>query len=229
MKKLAAIFAAAMLFATTPALQARESDTFVAAEAAPATLVAAAQAPSMAADDLDLIREACGSISTMQCDFTQERHLALLADSPKASGRMWFDGRKVRWEYTSPEPYLFIMDGNFVLLQGKETRKVEIKTDRLFSRIAKLADGNNILLGQGLGNIQDFDATLTRENGVLIVELTPTRHDFQMLFRMVRLHFGKDYRVQKVELLEKGSDRTVITLKNQKYNAEIPSGTFDIK
>ena len=180
-------------------------------------------------DDLDLIREACGSISTMQCDFEQERHLSMLADKPVAKGKMWFDGNNVRWEYTSPEPFLFVMDGTRVLLQGKERNVKEIKTDRLFSRISKLADGSNILLGQGLGDIPDFDAALTREKGVLIVELVPTRHDLQLLFRMVRLHFGKDYRVQKVELLEKGSDRTVITLKNQKYNAEIPAKLFEIE
>ena len=185
--------------------------------------------PSIAKDDLSLIREACGSIKTMQCDFEQERHSSMLAYKPVAKGKMWFDGNNVRWEYTSPEPFLFVMDGTRVLLQGKERKVSEIKTDRLFSRIAKLAEGNNILLGQGLGDVPDFDATLTREKGVLIVELVPTRHDFQMMFRMVRLHFGADHRVQKVELLERGSDRTLITLKNQKYNAEIPAKTFEIE
>ena len=180
-------------------------------------------------DDLALIREACGSIRTMQCDFEQERHSSMLADKAVSKGKMWFDGKNVRWEYLSPDPFLFVMDGTQVLLQGKERRVKEIKTDRLFSRISKLADGNNILLGQGLGDIPDFDAVLTRENGVLIVELFPIRHDIQLMFRKVRLHFGKDYRVQKVELLEKGSDRTVITLKNKKYNAAIPAKLFEIE
>ncbi|MBO4427120.1 MAG: outer membrane lipoprotein carrier protein LolA [Bacteroidales bacterium] len=180
-------------------------------------------------DDLDLIREACGSIKTMQCDFEQERHLSMLSDKPVAKGKMWFDGKNVRWEYSTPEPFLFVMDGTSVLLQGKERQVKEIRTNRLFSRISKLADGNNILLGQGLGDIPDFDAVLTRENGVLIVDLFPLRHDIQLMFRKVRLHFGKDYRVQKVELLEKGEDRTVITLKNQKYNAAIPAKLFVIE
>ena len=180
-------------------------------------------------DDLTLIREACSSIRTMQCDFEQERSSSMLADKPVSKGKMWFDGKNVRWEYLSPEPFLFVMDGTNVLLQGKERQVKEIKTDRLFSRISKLADGNNILLGQGLGDIPDFDATLTREKGVLIVDLIPTRHDIQLMFRKVRLHFGKDYRVQKVELLEKGSDRTVITLKNQKYNAAVPAKLFEIQ
>ena len=180
-------------------------------------------------DDLELIREACSSIKTMQCDFEQERSSSMLADKPLSKGKMWFDGKNVRWEYLSPDPFLFVMDGTQVLLQGKERRVKEIKTDRLFSRISRLADGNNILLGQGLGDIPDFDAVLTRENGVLIVELFPIRHDIQLMFRKLRLHFGKDYRVQKVELLEKGSDRTVITLKNQKYNAAIPAKLFEIK
>ena len=165
----------------------------------------------------------------MQCDFEQERSSSMLADKPVSKGKMWFDGKNVRWEYLSPEPFLFVMDGTNVLLQGKERQVKEIKTDRLFSRISKLADGNNILLGQGLGDIPDFDATLTREKGVLIVDLIPTRHDIQLMFRKVRLHFGKDYRVQKVELLEKGSDRTVITLKNQKYNAAVPAKLFEIQ
>lgn len=209
----------ALLFAGTP--------DQVRADAGQATVIAAPDRQTP--DDLTLIREACGSIRTMQCEFVQERHLEMLSDKPVAKGRMWFDGKNVRWEYISPEPFLFIMDGTSVLLQGKERRISEIKTDRRFSRIAKLAEGNNILLGQGLGDIPDFDAALTREKGVLIVELTPTRRDFQLMFRMVRLHFGADYRVQKIELMEKGSDRTVITLKNQKYNAEIPAKTFEIR
>ncbi|MBO4446990.1 MAG: outer membrane lipoprotein carrier protein LolA [Bacteroidales bacterium] len=180
-------------------------------------------------DDLALIREACSSIKTMQCDFEQEKISSLLADKPVSKGKMWFDGKNVRWEYKSPEPFLFVMDGTLVLLEGKERNIKEIKTDRLFSRIAKLADGNNIMLGQGLDRIPDFDAILTREKEVLIVELIPIRHDLQLMFRKVRLHFGSDYRVQKLELLEKGSDRTVITLKNQKYNAAIPAKLFEIE
>ena len=240
MKKAIAIFAAILCgaliawraSASTALYAATVGDAIVAAASDPLPVAMVADQFSVAsqpADDLELIREACSSITTMQCDFEQQRHLALLSYSPKASGKLWFDGKQVRWEYTAPEPYLFIMDGTNVLLQGKERRVVEIKTDRLFSRISKLAEGNNIILGQGLADIQDFDAALTRENGVLIVELTPTRRDFQMLFRMVRLHFGKDYRVQRIELLEKGSDRTVITLRNQKYNAEIPASLFEIQ
>ncbi len=183
----------------------------------------------LAADDLELIKEACAGIGTMQCDFEQKRHLAMLSDTPVAKGKMWFDGKRVRWEYTSPTPYLFIMDGTNVLLQGKERRVVEIKTDRLFSKISKLAEGNNIILGQGLDNIQDFDASLTKRGGELVVELVPTRRDFQMFFRMVRLYFGADYRVHKIELLEKGSDSTEISLLKQKYNQKIEDDIFRIQ
>ena len=50
-----------------------------------------------------------------------------------------------------------------------------------------------------------------------------------MFFRMVRLYFGTDYRVHKIELLEKGSDSTEISLLKQKYNQKIEDDIFRIQ
>ena len=71
------------------------------------TKVSAAQAKTMIAK----INAAAAKIRTIQCDFQQTKTLSFLNDKMVSKGVMSYDhAGKLRWEYTSPYSYVFIIN-----------------------------------------------------------------------------------------------------------------------
>lgn len=63
----------------------------------------------------DSIRQAAGGIQSVRADFTQEKHLQILAEPLVSEGRLLFAAPdRLRWEYTSPLPSVLLMDGSRV-------------------------------------------------------------------------------------------------------------------
>ena len=71
------------------------------------------------------ITQAASTMKTMQCDFTQTKHLKMLNDKMTSKGRMYYQQtNRLRWEYTSPYSYTFILNDDKVLLKNKQRNDV---------------------------------------------------------------------------------------------------------
>ena len=58
------------------------------------------------------IESAAVSMKTMQCDFVQTKYLRMLNDKMVSTGKMYYQqSDKLRWEYTSPYTYAFVLNG----------------------------------------------------------------------------------------------------------------------
>jgi hypothetical protein len=61
------------------------------------------------------IRSAAGDIQSVQADFTQEKHLQILAQPLVSRGRLLFEAPdRLRWEYEAPLPSVLLMDAGRV-------------------------------------------------------------------------------------------------------------------
>ena len=67
---------------------------------------------------IEKIDKAAQTMTSMQCDFSQTKSMKLLSKEMQSKGIMYFkQPDKLRWQYTSPYDYTFIMNGDKVTMK----------------------------------------------------------------------------------------------------------------
>ena len=175
---------------------------------------------------LEEIISACTEIKSLQADFTQERSSTMLSETVVSQGRMYYQDGMLRWEYTSPNAFLFISDGSNTILKSSEgTQKVDASSNRLYKRIAGMIRGS--LTGEALSGSGDFKVSMFSDDGLYVAQLVPQKRDLRQMYKSVRMHFDKDLKVVQVDLVE-SSGQTVIHILNAQYNTEIDPQYFTL-
>lgn len=176
------------------------------------------------------IAEAAQAMTSMQCDFVQTKQLKMLNDKMTSEGRMYYSQKdKLRWEYTKPYQYTFIMNGDHVLLKNRERSDViDVRQNKLFREIARIMMSS--VVGNCLSDDRTFKVTLSAVGGDWKATLQPQRKDMKQLFQHIVLHFDqRQATVSRVELVEKNGDQTIIDLKNIRKNETIAPRTFAVE
>lgn len=63
------------------------------------------------------INTAASKLRTMQCDFVQTKYMRMLNDKIMSRGHMYYaQPNRLRWEYTSPYTYIFVLNNSQVLM-----------------------------------------------------------------------------------------------------------------
>ena len=176
------------------------------------------------------ITQAASAMKTMQCDFTQTKHLKMLNDKMTSKGRMYYQQtNRLRWEYTSPYSYTFILNDDKVLLKNAQRNDViDVNKNKLFREIARIM--MNSVVGASLTDDKSFKSTIATNGSEWTATLLPQRKDLRQLFQKIILHFNRtNAMVKQVELIEKNGDKTVIELNNIKTNEKISADMFTIR
>ena len=173
------------------------------------------------------ISQVAATMKTMQCDFVQTKHLKMLNDKMVSKGCMYYQQSNcLRWEYTSPYTYTFILNNDKVLLKNKKRNDViDVNQNKVFKEIARIM--MNSVVGNSLQDDKRFKSTVSVVGGEWVATLLPLRKDMKQMFQSIALHFSqKQALVTQVELTEKNGDKTVIELKNIKTNVPISADMF---
>ena len=176
------------------------------------------------------ITQAASAMKTMQCDFTQTKHLKMLNDKMTSKGRMYYQQtNRLRWEYTSPYSYTFILNDDKVLLKNAQRNDViDVNKNKLFREIARIM--MNSVVGTSLTDDKNFKSTIATNGSEWTASLLPQRKDLKQLFQKIILHFNRtNAMVTQVELIEKNGDKTVIELNNIRTNEKISADMFTIR
>lgn len=170
------------------------------------------------------IDASCAGIKSLKADFKQVKDIAILQEKMVSTGKMYFADGMLRWEYVSPYTYLFILNKEKVLLQSSQTsNKMDVNSNRLFKSIARII--MNSITGQGLAGGGDFKVRMFLDGGCYVAELEPLKKEMRQMFKTVRLRFGKDLKVNEVDLVD-NSGETVITILNAEYNKTVDAKVF---
>ena len=175
------------------------------------------------------INAVASKMKTMQCDFVQTKYLKMLNDKMVSRGKMYYQqSNKLRWEYTYPYTYTFVLNGSKVLIsKGKRNDVINVNQSKFFKEIARIM--MNSVVGKCLTDSKDFKVSLTGASAEYVATLYPQQKQMKQMFQKIILHFNKqNSTVSKVELIEKKGDRTIIELKNVKSNAPINAKVFGI-
>ena len=175
------------------------------------------------------INAVASTMKTMQCDFVQTKYLKMLNDKMVSRGKMYYQqSNKLRWEYTSPYTYTFVLNGSKVLIsKGKRSDVINVNQSKFFKEIARIM--MNSVVGKCLTDSKDFKVSLAGSSAEYVATLYPQQKQMKQMFQKIILHFNKQKStVFKVELIEKKGDRTIIELKNVKNNVPINAKVFGI-
>lgn len=176
------------------------------------------------------INAAAASLQTMQCDFEQTKELKMLHKELTVYGKMYYQmSDKLRWEYTKPYSYIFILNADKVLLKNQNRKDIiDVNQNKLFKGIAQIM--MNSVVGNCLTDDKSFKTTIISTPKEWIATLLPLRKDMKQMFQKIIIHFNRQKTiVAAVELVEKNGDKTIITLKNIRQNEPIKESIFDLR
>ena len=176
---------------------------------------------------VEKINKTAASIHTLECDFTQVKTLRFLNDKMTSQGKMYYDASgKLRWEYTSPYQYTFILNGQKVYIKSaKSSQTIDIRQSKLFQSIAQVM--MNSVTGKSLTTNNEFACTIYTQGQEWVADLVPQKKEMKKMFKNIRLHFNSTKQmVSQVEMTEQSGDMTIITLKDVKTNGKIDEKMF---
>ena len=170
------------------------------------------------------VNQTASAMKTMQCDFVQTKHLKMLNNDFVSHGKMYYQqSNKLRWEYTSPYSYTFILNNDQVLLKNKQRN--DLIDVREIVRIMMSS-----VVGNCLADDKNYKVSIATIGNEWVATLLPQRKDMKQMFQKLVLHFhAKKSVVNTVELYDKNGEKTIIELKNIRINETIHPHMFVIQ
>ena len=178
-------------------------------------------------DAIDEISKASEAISTLQANFTQTKKVKMLSNAMVSEGKMWCtQPNRLRWEYTSPNPFAIILSDGRVMMKGsKRNHTIRIDRNRMLREITGLIIPSG--LGKNLTEGKDFLVSVESKQNEHILSLVPQSKETKQLFSRIVLYYDRQQAVvRKVEMWEKTGDNTLIELTSIKKNAEIDDAIY---
>lgn len=168
---------------------------------------------------METLTKAAASMQCMNCRFTQQKTMSMLAEPTVSEGLMSYNSPdKMRWEYTSPYSFALVVDGDKItkITDGNE-EILDAKSGRMYQGIV------NIIMSSATGK-KLFDKTMfnvdIQDVGTFWkAEMKPKKQNMKRMFSMLTFYFSKtDNIINKVEMTEAGGDVTTIQFYNMKIN-----------
>lgn len=179
---------------------------------------------------IEKIAKSAQDMKSMQCNFVQTKHLKMLNDKMVSNGNMYYQQpNRLRWEYTTPYLYTFILNDSKVLLKkGERNDIIDVNQNKMFKEIARMM--MNSVVGKCLSDKKSFKTSIKEEQSEYVATLIPLKSDMKKMWSKLILHFDRKLSsVIKVEMHEKNGDKTIIELKNTQINKSINAKVFAIE
>ncbi len=173
--------------------------------------------------------EATRKISSIQCDFTQEKNMSMLADKSISKGKFYFKrDDKVRLDYQQPAKNLIVMNAGKMLMQDeKKTSQMDMHRSKAFQQL------NNIIVGSINGSLftsKDFTVSFLENAAQVKVQLKPVSKMMRnFLSSIVLVLDKKDFTALRIEMNEASGDNTILTFANKNINGQLDESLFMIK
>ncbi len=178
---------------------------------------------------VEKIDKAASAMKSMQCDFTQTKSMKLLKKEMKSNGVMYFkQPNKLRWQYTSPYDYTFIMNGDKVRIKStKSTQDINVQGNKIFRQITNII--LNTVTGGGLKSSSDFTVEVYKSDKGYFAKLYPKKKEVKQIYNVIEIYFNSSLTmVSSVRMIEKTGDETLVNLNNLKANVAINEKMFAV-
>lgn len=176
------------------------------------------------------IDKSASAMTAMQCQFIQTKSMKLLSREMKSEGVMYFKKPdKLRWQYTSPYDYTFILNGDKVRIKStKSTQDINVQGNKMFRQITSII--LNSITGDGLKSTSDFGVEMYKSDKGYFAKLYPKKKEVKQIYNVIEIHFDPALTmVNMVKMEEKTGDVTLVRLNNIKTNTPVNESLFDIR
>jgi outer membrane lipoprotein-sorting protein len=173
------------------------------------------------------MRTALKEVTTLTCDFQQEREVSVLTEKGISRGRLVYQKDVgLLWQYNMPDHSGFLFRNNELVLFGKDGKPVaDNGAGGLFRNI-----GNILLMGLNgdiLDENEDFRTQYVNESDYIHVKLVPVKREMKRILSELELFFRKeDYRIQTVVIHEASGDKTTVRMGNMLINVPVEDKMF---
>jgi outer membrane lipoprotein carrier protein len=192
---------------------------------------AAARAQALAVDEVvGKVDAAKAGVETLAGEFTQKNRVKLFKQELASKGRLYFKKpRQIRWEYTTPDPSVMILDGNQarLLMPGAPPQTFDLTRDATMRAIFE-----QLLTWLGPGSLAaaktDYALSATGTPAAPVLVLTPRASSaVAKAFARIDLRLDpKSWLMKAIVLVEKNGDEKEIDFSKLARNAKLPPGAF---
>ena len=135
---------------------------------------------------------------------------------------------KIRWQYTSPYDYTFIMNGDKVQIKSaKSTKNIDVQGNKIFRQITTII--LNTVTGAGIMNSADFNVELYKSGDIYFAKMQPKKKEVKQVYSSIEVYFNSALTmVDTIKMIEKSGEHTVIKLVAPKINAAMNESVFKV-
>ena len=178
---------------------------------------------------IEKVDKGASAMTSMQCDFTQTKTMKLLSKEMQSKGVMYFKKPdKLRWQYTSPYDYTFILNGDKVQIKStKSTQNIDVQGNKIFRQITSII--LNSITGGSLRSSADFNVELYKQGDTYFAKLYPKKKELKQMYQYLEIWFDPALtQVSSVRMVEKTGDVTLVKLLNTKFGMKIDEKMFAV-
>ncbi len=175
------------------------------------------------------IEKSSASVNALAGEFTQKNRLKMFKQEITSKGRFFYQRpRKVRWEYTEPDPSTMILDGEVATLR---TPGVPAQTFDLAKDPVMRAVFDQLLLWVGAGSLSrakaDYALAAGGTDSAPSLTLTPNPGGpIAKAFARIELSLDKELLLKSILLVEPNGDEKRITFTAMAKNPKLPANAF---
>ena len=173
--------------------------------------------------------QSSNALRSLQCDFVQSKRMKILSKEMQSKGILYFKKPdKIRWQYTSPYDYTFIMNGDKVQIKSaKTTKSIDIQGNKIFRQITTII--LNTVTGGGIMNSADFNVELYKSGDIYFAKMQPKKKEVKQVYSSIEVYFNSALTmVDTIKMIEKSGEYTVVKLVTPKINAAINESVFKV-
>ena len=175
------------------------------------------------------MEKSSNALRTLQCDFVQSKRMKLLSKEMQSKGVLYFvKPDKIRWQYTTPYDYTFIMNGDKVQIKSaKKTKNIDIQGNKIFRQITTII--LNTVTGGGIMNSADFDVELFKKGDAYFAKMLPKKKEVKQVYAAIEVYFNPALTmVESIKMIEKSGEYTTVKLLSPKVNTKINESVFKV-
>ena len=167
------------------------------------------------------------NLESLSSDFVQTKYIQLMQESAVSSGKLYYKAPNVlKWEYSSPYNFMILFKENQLFINDNGDKSVtSLRSNKLFEKLVSLISGS--VNGKLLADQENFDISFFRNGEKVSAVIIPRDQSLKQMFSEIILIFGKDHRLNSVQLMEEEGDYTQIDFKNIKLNQQLNKAIFE--
>jgi len=166
------------------------------------------------------------NITSIVCDFVQERHLSAMTQPLVSAGNFWFKKpASVRWEYTKPFQYLIILTKKKVFVkEDNSQQEYDMQSGSVFQNLGEIMF--SFILGDLDAAEKDYNIEYRENRELYFVKLIPKNLQNAAMTR-IELYFDKkDFSLSKIIMFEADNEFTSIAFTNKVLNGPVSNDKF---